>query len=213
MTNEPKRRGRPRAYDPDRALTQAMRCFWKAGYSGTSLDAISEATGMNRPSLYAAFGDKQALYLKALHHYWHLASIGMREALVDDIPIDDALMRVYDKALSMYFAGEGRPRSCFAIGTATTEAVADPVIRDTLAKGVQRLDKAFEARLRTAQSKGELNAEADPVALGMLASATLHTLAIRARSGTPRAELEKLARNAVAVISSRPTASSRQAGT
>jgi AcrR family transcriptional regulator len=186
-----------------------MRCFWKAGYSGTSRDAISEATGMNRPSLYAAFGDKQALYLKALHHYWHLASVGMREALLDDIPIDDALMRVYDKALSMYFAGEGRPRGCFAIGTATTEAVADPVIRDTLAKGVQRLDKAFEARLRTAQTKGELSAEADPVALGMLASATLHTLAIRARSGTPRAELEKLARNAVAVISSRPTASSR----
>jgi TetR/AcrR family transcriptional regulator, copper-responsive repressor len=209
MTDEPKRRGRPRAYDPDRALTQAMRCFWKAGYSGTSLDAISEATGMNRPSLYAAFGDKQALYLKALHHYWHLASVGIREALLDDIPIDDALMRVYDKALSMYFAGEGRPRGCFAIGTATTEAVADPVIRDTLAKGVQRLDKAFEARLRTAQTKGELNAEADPVALGMLASATLHTLAIRARSGTPRAELEKLARNAVAVISARPTPSSR----
>src|SRR5579863_4016405 len=209
VTKEPKRRGRPRAYDPDRALTQAMRCFWKAGYSGTSLDAISEATGMNRPSLYAAFGDKQALYLKALHHYWHLASVGMREALRDDIPLDDALMRVYEKALSMYFAGEGRPRGCFAIGTATTEAVEDPVIRDSLAKGLQRLDKAFEARIRTAQARGELNADADPVALGMLASATLHTLAIRARSGTPRAELRKLARSAVAVISSRPAGEAR----
>jgi AcrR family transcriptional regulator len=186
-----------------------MRCFWKAGYSGTSLDAISEATGMNRPSLYAAFGDKQALYLKALQHYWHLASIGMREALLDDVPIGDALMRVYDRALSMYFAGEGRPRGCFAIGTATTEALEDPVIRDSLAKGVQRLDKAFADRLRTAQLRGELNAEADPVALGRLASATLHTLAIRARSGTPRAELKKLARSAVAVISARPTCSSR----
>ena len=209
MTSEPKRRGRPRAYDPERALTQAMGCFWKAGYSGTSLDAISEATGMNRPSLYAAFGDKQALYLKALHHYWHLASVGMREALRDDVSIDDALMRVYDRALSMYFAGEGRPRGCFAIGTATTEAVEDPGIRDSLAKGLKRLDKAFEARIRTAQVGGELNADADPVALGMLASATLHTLAIRARSGTPRAELKKLARNAVAVISARPTPTAR----
>lgn len=204
MTNEAKRRGRPREYDADRALTQAMACFWKAGYSATSLDAISEATGMNRPSLYAAFGDKQALYLKALQHYWHLASVGMREALRDNVPLEDALTCVYDKALSMYFAGEGRPRGCFAIGTATTEAVEDPVIRDSLAKGLQRLDKAFESRIRTAQARGELSADADPVALGMLASATLHTLAIRARSGTPRAELKRLAHSAVAVISSRP---------
>ncbi len=159
---------------------------------------------MNRPSLYAAFGDKQALYLKALQHYWHLASVGMREALRDNVPLEDALTCVYDKALSMYFAGEGRPRGCFAIGTATTEAVEDPVIRDSLAKGLQRLDKAFESRIRTAQARGELSADADPVALGMLASATLHTLAIRARSGTPRAELKRLAHSAVAVISSRP---------
>jgi AcrR family transcriptional regulator len=56
-------RGRPRAYDPDVALAQAMDTFWHAGYAGTSLDDLSAATGMNRPSLYAAFGDKRALYL------------------------------------------------------------------------------------------------------------------------------------------------------
>jgi hypothetical protein len=87
--------------------------------------------------------------------------------------------------------------------------VEDPVIRDSLAKGLQRLDKAFEARIRTAQARGELNADADPVALGMLASATLHTLAIRARSGSARTELKRLARSVVAVISSRPAAEAR----
>src|SRR6185503_13287769 len=66
---EPKRRGRPRAYDPDTALARAAATFWKAGYAGTSLDDLVEATGMNRPSLYAAFGDKREIYLKTLEHY------------------------------------------------------------------------------------------------------------------------------------------------
>ena len=200
MTNTPKQRGRPRAYDPERALTQVIECFWKTGYSGTSLDAISAATGMNRPSLYAAFGDKQALYLKALRHYWSMSYVAMREALVDAIPLDEALMRVYEKALAIYFSGSGRPRGCFAIGTATTEAVENTEIRESLAKGLHTLDKGFEARIRTAQADGELKANADPVALSLLASATLHTIAVRARAGSPRAELRKLARNAVEVI-------------
>jgi AcrR family transcriptional regulator len=200
MTNTPKQRGRPRAYDPERALTQVIECFWKTGYSGTSLDAISAATGMNRPSLYAAFGDKQALYLKALRHYWSMSYVAMREALVDVIPLNEALMRVYEKALAIYFSGSGRPRGCFAIGTATTEAVENAEIRDSLAKGLHALDKGFEARIRTAHVNGELKANADPVALSLLASATLHTIAIRARAGSPRAELRRLARNAVDVI-------------
>ena len=60
------KRGRPRAYDPDAALKAARDVFWVKGYAATSLDDIAEATGMNRPSLYAAFGDKEAIYLAAL---------------------------------------------------------------------------------------------------------------------------------------------------
>src|SRR5215471_3491523 len=66
VQKEPARRGRPRAYDPDTALAQAMAVFWRAGYAGTSLDDITVGTGMNRPSLYGAFGDKHRLYLHAL---------------------------------------------------------------------------------------------------------------------------------------------------
>ena len=65
-TTAPKKRGRPRSYDPETALARAAAVFWKAGYAGTSLDDLSQATGMNRPSLYAAFGDKRDLYLKTL---------------------------------------------------------------------------------------------------------------------------------------------------
>ena len=63
---EPKRRGRPRDYDRQAALQRATDAFWKSGYSGTSLDSLTTATGMNPPSLYAAFGNKRALYLESL---------------------------------------------------------------------------------------------------------------------------------------------------
>jgi TetR/AcrR family transcriptional regulator, copper-responsive repressor len=198
---EPRRRGRPRAYDPQAALQSATDCFWRSGYSGTSLDEICAATGMNRPSLYAAFGDKHTLYLKALEQYWQLSLVSMREALADpDESLNAALMRLYDGQLSIYFSGDGRPRGCFAIGTATTEAVEDPEIRKALAEGVHMLDSDLEARLQMAQDKGELKDGADPAALAMLASAMLHTIAIRARAGIPRSELREIARKAVSVI-------------
>ena len=197
---EPKRRGRPRAYDPQAALLRARDTFWRTGFAGTSLDEISAATGMNRPSLYAAFGDKRALYLEALAQYWQLAFADMRESLAEDLPLGEALMRVYDGALSIYFSGDGGPRGCFVIGTAVTEAVEDSEIRQSLATGFHTFDTDFEARFRTAIEQGELKEDADPAALAVIATATMHTIAIRARAGASRADLRELARKAVAVI-------------
>jgi AcrR family transcriptional regulator len=199
----PARRGRPRAYDAQTALKRATETFWKTGYSGTSLDSIAAATGMNPPSLYAAFGNKRALYLEALARYWEISSTATREALAKDVPLDEALMLAYEAALSIYFSGKGSPRGCFVIGTAVTEAVDDLAIRSSVAAGLRAMDDDFEARLRTACESGELKHDADPAALAALASATMHTIAIRARAGTGRAELREIARKAVGVICGR----------
>src|SRR6195256_285408 len=117
VQKEPKRRGRPRAYDPDVALGRAIESFWKAGYSATSLDDRGGQPGMHRPSLYGAFGDKQDLYLKALARYWDVSRVAMNEALANDLPLREGLQRLYGKALSLYFSGKNGPRGCFAIGT------------------------------------------------------------------------------------------------
>lgn len=196
----PGRRGRPRAYDPQAALKQAMETFWRSGYAGTSLDDIAAATGMNKPSLYAAFGDKHALYLEALAQYWQLAFAALRKPLAEDRPLDEALMRVYEGALAIYFGGEGHPRGCFVLGTALPEALEDRNIRNSLATAFRNFDGDFEARFRAAQARGELDKAADPAALGLLATATMHTIAVRARAGTPRTELKELARKAVQVM-------------
>jgi TetR/AcrR family transcriptional regulator, copper-responsive repressor len=194
------RRGRPRAYDAEAALQQATETFWRTGYSGTSLDNIAAATGMNPPSLYAAFGNKRALYLEALARYWELSLAANREALAEDRPLGEALMLAYEAALSIYFSGKGTARGCFVMGTAVVEAPEDVAIRKSVARGLEMIDADFEARFRRARESGELKPDADPTALALLASATMQSIAIRARAGARRADLREMARMAVNVI-------------
>jgi AcrR family transcriptional regulator len=185
------------------AIARATDAFWGAGYAATSLDELAAATGMNRPSLYGAFGDKHALYLKALAEYWDVGHATMTKALAPERPLRDGLRRVYSKALDLYFPPDNTPRGCFIIGTATTEAMHDIDVRKALATVLRDIDAAFEARLRRAQAHGELRPDADPQILAKLAGATLHTLAIRSRAGEPRAELEAIADGVVDLICGR----------
>ncbi|MFC5742173.1 TetR/AcrR family transcriptional regulator [Dyella tabacisoli] len=195
-----KPRGRPRAYDPDQALTDAMGTFWRAGYAGTSLDDLSEATGMNRPSLYSAFGDKHGLYLQTLDRYIAESIEAIDGALADDVSLPKALMRLYDRALSLYLPADADARGCFLIGTAATEAVVNAEVRTKLGEALRAFDYAIEVRLRLARTRGELAADADPVVLAKIASAVLHTLALRSRTGDTRKSLRATAIAGVQLI-------------
>ncbi len=154
---------------------------------------------MKRPSLRAAFGDKRELYLKTLNAYWGAKAIAMREALAGR-SVEDALLRAYEMALSTYFSGEDGARGCFVVGTAITEAVEDCEIRSIVTAGFRMLDDNFTALFRSARTRGELNNDADPEVLGRLATATMQSMAVRARGGAPRDELWAFAREAVSVI-------------
>ncbi len=198
---KPKRpRGRPRAYDPDVALRRATRAFWRDGFAGTSLDALGEAMEMNRPSLYGAFGDKRDLYLAAIDRYVVVSSADMAEALGGEARLADALLRVYDRALGLYFADAKSPLGCFLIGTAATEAARDAGVRKKLGAGLRELTSAFEARFARARTDGEIAPSADPALLADLAAAVLFSIALRARAGDSRASLRAFARAAVAFV-------------
>jgi TetR/AcrR family transcriptional regulator, copper-responsive repressor len=196
---EPKRRGRPRAYQPDVALGKALDLFRKGGFAATSLDDLSTATGMNRPSLYGAFGDKRELYIKSYQRYRDDARTAMIEIFRDEMPVRNRLQRIYAIALDIYLEGES-PRGCFTVMTAASEAVADPGIRAMVLEGFVELDRAFASCFRAAKEKGEIAATSDPIVLAQLASATLHTVAIRARVGVPRKELEAIISGALDVM-------------
>ena len=196
----PKRRGRPRAYEPEIALGKALDLFRKDGFAATSLDDLSAATGMNRPSLYGAFGDKRELYIKSYARYRADARAAMLEIFRDEMPIRERLARIYAVALDIYLSGESGPRGCFTVMTAASEAISDPDIRAMVLEGLTELDKAFAACFRIAREKGELPLSADPHVLAQLASATLHTIAIRARARVPRGELEAIVNGAIDVM-------------
>ncbi|WP_321934124.1 MULTISPECIES: TetR/AcrR family transcriptional regulator [unclassified Paraburkholderia] len=193
-------RGRPRAYDPEEALARVRDTFWRNGYTGTSLDDLSEATGMNRPSLYGAFGDKHALYLQTMERYVEAGRVAMESALDSALPLREALMRVFDGALGWYLPAHDAARGCLLIGTAAVEAVNDDAVRERLAAGLRTFDKAFERRLRAALAQGELQPSASAPMLARLASAVLHSMALRARAGDSRASLRAMAVAGVALI-------------
>ena len=193
-------RGRPRAYQAGAALDQAALAFWRGGYAGTSLDVLSSATGMNRPSLYGAFGDKHALYSTVVQRYISGGQRAMQQALAPGVPLREGLMAVYDTALAMYYPANAEPRGCLLVGTTATEAAHDPLLRAQLGEGLRLFDAEFEARFALARQQGELPAQADPALLARLASAVLHTLALRSRAGDARAQLRATALAGVALL-------------
>jgi AcrR family transcriptional regulator len=198
-----KTRGRPRNYDPDQALWLALEKFWEGGFAATSLDALASSTGMNRPSLYAAFGDKKALYLKTLDRFAAEMRTAVLQGLFENKQIADALMQFYQGAIEVYLGGAGCPRGCYILSTAPAEAITDEDVRGMLNQILLELDAGIEARLKQAQADGQLAPGANTATLAMLAGATLHSIAIRARAGEPRKALESLASQAVSLIAPR----------
>ena len=194
------RRGRPRQNDPDRALAQAAAAFWKGGYAGTSLDDLAAATGMNRPSLYAAFGDKRDLYLKTLDRYQRKSRAKTLELLADNPPLRVFLTRFYDGALEIYRAGGDDARGCYSISTAPAQATVDTAVREFLQGSIRGTDSFLADLIGKARDRGEVAAAADPAALAQIATATLHTIAVRSRVGASRKELKALAAVAIDLI-------------
>ncbi len=193
-------RGRPKGYDPDQALARVTEAFWDAGYSGASLEDLTDAAGMNKPSLYGAFGNKYALYMATLEGYREMGRSAMRAVLSHEQSLADALRGVYAGALDIYMAGEHGARGCFLIGTAATESVLDRKVRRMFADGLHELDEQLEARFQRALDSGELQSSLSAGDLARLASGIMNSLALRARAGDPRAVLEATAEAGVRLL-------------
>jgi AcrR family transcriptional regulator len=198
VQKESRQRGRPRSFDADAVLDKARAVFWNLGYAATSLDDLAGATGLNRPSLYGAFGDKHALYMAALQRSRDESLRAMGQMLSTEKPLREVLGMLYAAAGRIYRAGEAGQRGCFLVGTAVTQAVDDPDARDLLARFVEESDALFADRFT--KSRAELALGIDPEGAAMIAVAALHTLAIRARTGAGEAAMSKVGDAAVALI-------------
>ncbi|MGO9356905.1 MAG: TetR/AcrR family transcriptional regulator [Xanthobacteraceae bacterium] len=186
----PRRRGRPRAFEPDVALARALETFRDTGFAATSLDDLSAAMGINRPSLYSAFGDKRELFLKAYARYRAEVLERFARAFDPALTLRQSLQTIFATALDLYTAGHNGPQGCFTIMTAGSEAMADAEIRETVQGALGRTDKAIAGLFKRAIERGELPPDTDQELMVQLVSSMIVTLAVRSRARFPRAELE-----------------------
>lgn len=184
-------------------MRRARDTFWRAGYSGTSLDDLAAGMGMNRPSIYAAFGDKRTLYLRAATEYGQTSRTWLTAALARPRALRDALSAVYGYARDYYLAGDDAPRGCFLLGTAVAAAHSDPEVRDVVESTLNAFTLTFAERFERARRDGELSPHT-PDALAHIAAAALNTIAVRARTGADRATLDAIIDATVDVICARP---------
>lgn len=200
VQNDKKKPGRPRAYDPQLALDAALDVFWRTGFAATSLDDLTQATGMNRPSIYAAFGDKHALYLQAMKHYHDKTRVLVDAAFNNRQPIRVCMHEAYKRALDMYYANMKTPLGCFMMCTVVPDVTGDAELRDLLMSGLQLYDDGWRGRIERAQKEGEISKRMSADSLAKIASGALYYMAIRSRAGEPRETLERLASDTIELI-------------
>lgn len=190
------KRGRPKKYDKDLALQQAMQVFWQQGYSATSLDDLSAAMGMNRPSIYIAFGSKADIYRQSLAAFCGQLDQALTICLDADSNLRESLMKFFDGALEVY-CGLEPAMGCLMICTAPAECLNSEEIAHDLQSLILRVDKALEKRIREAIKSGHIAKHVDAKLLAMHLQATLQTIAIRSRAGADKRSLKKYVRFAL----------------
>lgn len=202
MTAPQKRsRGRPKKYDWQVALNGAMTVFWAKGYSGVSLDDLSDAMDMNRPSIYRAFGDKETIFRLSLEQFGESVLSGLEPLKNSQRPFQEDLEDLFANAIQVYCQGE-EPLGCFLACTAPVEAISQPALKEQVLVLIKRLDRAFRVRVEQAIKDGDLSASVDATFVAQLIHGVLHTLAVRSRSGQSKRSLIKFAQSAARLLSS-----------
>jgi AcrR family transcriptional regulator len=179
--------GRPRGFDADRALDRALAIFWRDGYEGASLPALTKAMGINRPSLYAAFGNKEALFRKALERYEGGPAGYARRALKQ--PTAREVVEALLKGIVALLTRPQNPGGCLMVqGALACGENAKPVRHELAARRAAGV-AAIRRRFQRAIDEGDLSANADATVLARFVATVMHGLAVQAASGASRKEL------------------------
>ncbi len=193
--SKPPNRGRPRSFDADKALDKALRVFWEKGYEATSLTDLTRAMGINRPSLYAAFGDKEELFRKVLDRYRE----GPAAYFVDSLRAPtarEAVEKLLRGALDA-LTNPRYPKGCLLVQGALV--CDDPAngIRKELTQMRHAGEQQIVGRIKRGKKEGELPPDTNAADLGNFYIAVLRGMGIQAASGAKRAELEGIVETAL----------------
>jgi AcrR family transcriptional regulator len=183
-------KGRPREFDVDEALAAALRVFWRRGYEGASMAELTSEMGIAKPSLYAAFGNKEELFKKALDLYEREKMAFMAEALKEPTSRQMA-ERLLTGALAMQ-TSSCDPKGCLGVISSVACGQEASPIRDCVIERQKSSRQALIARLEEYQQQGDLPADIEPEALARYLTAVLQGLAVQAGVGASGQELKSL---------------------
>jgi AcrR family transcriptional regulator len=188
-------RGRPRKFDADKALNNALKVFWRKGFQGASLRDLTRAMGINRPSLYAAFGNKQALFRKALECYVEGPAAYVREALAEPTA-RTVFERLLQGAVDL-LTNPRNPRGCLAVqGALACGHAADAMRKELIARRLAG-EAALRRRFKRAISVGDLPRRANAADLARFAATVIHGMSVQAAGGANRGQLKRVAETAL----------------
>jgi AcrR family transcriptional regulator len=187
--------GRPRSFDVDKALEAATLVFWRKGYEGTSLSDLTQAMGINRPSLYAAFGDKEALFRKALDRYVERPDACMREALQQ--PTARGVTEQLLRGAANLLTDPNHPSGCLMVQSALVCGEGGDCIRQELISRRLAGEAAVRRRFQRAKAEDDLPADSNPADLARYVMTVSQGMAVQAAGGTSRKELHRVVATAM----------------
>ncbi|HEY1912718.1 MAG TPA: TetR/AcrR family transcriptional regulator [Vicinamibacterales bacterium] len=189
---------RPKAFDERQALAAAMEVFWRAGYERASLDVLLLAMGISKQSLYDTFGDKRALYLKALVYYRDQTLTSMRELFESVTKTRDGFSRLL---LGMSAESEEQhARGCLLLSANLERDASDRVVAAFLRDNQASVEAIFATAIAEGQSRGELSKKHDPQALAKFFASTIQGMRAMARLKSDRRALRQVAKLALSVL-------------
>lgn len=180
------------------AVDAAIRVFWEHGYEGATLDDLTAAMGINRSSLYAAFGNKEGLFRAVVQRYAQTEMAYVGEALAKDTAHELARHYLFSNVRAI--TADGKPRGCLSIQGGLSGSLEDQRVVEFLRESRLEAERAIADRLSELQRAGSLPAEADPAELATFLSATTGGMAVAAASGQSRARLQAVAERALSAF-------------
>ncbi|MEO7714896.1 MAG: TetR/AcrR family transcriptional regulator [Capsulimonas sp.] len=187
--------GRPREFDTDEALEAAMLVFWRKGYEGTSLSDLTEAIGVNRPSLYAAFGNKEELFRQVCDRYAAGPAAFLAKALEE--PTARAVAESILYGTVAVVANPETPSGCLSVQGALAGADGCGAVRDQLKARRMEFEVRLRERFDRAKSDGDLSADADPADLARYVMTIFQGMAVQAAGGATQDDLRRVAETAL----------------
>jgi AcrR family transcriptional regulator len=185
------RMGRPRGFDEDAALEAAMRVFWQKSYEGATMADLTKAMGINRSSMYAAFGNKESLFRRIMERYRGGRMTYMRQALAQPSLREVVAGLIHGTA--EFLSTPGNPRGCLSIQGALACGTHAEAVKQAIIDWRKSGEAALKKRLQQAQAEGELPAEIEPADFARYLSSVIAGLGVQAANGATRTELRRLA--------------------